>query len=74
MTNHKVTIFKPFPFQVGQKIRIDGSKRNGDWEIVGISEHKVTLRCPLSKKEFTWDLFCYFVDEKHNTPWPMEER
>jgi hypothetical protein len=24
MTKHKVTIFKPYPFQVGQKIRIEG--------------------------------------------------
>ena len=27
MTKHKVTIFKPYPFQVGQKIRIEGSTR-----------------------------------------------
>ncbi len=72
MTNHKVTIFKPYPFKVGQKIRIEGSKRNGDWEVVGINEHKVTLRCPLSKKEFSWDLFCHFTEEKDNASWPME--
>ncbi len=72
MTNHKVTFFKPYPFQVGQKVRIEGSNRNGDWEVVGISERKVTLRCPMSNKEFTWDMFCYCAEEKHNTPWPME--
>ncbi len=72
MTNHKVAFFKPYPFQVGQKIRIEGSNREGDWEVVGISDRKVTLRCPLSNKEFTWVLFCFFVEEKHNASWPME--
>ncbi len=74
MTNHKVTIFKPYPFKVGQRIRIEGSKRDGDWEVIGISESKITLRCPLSKKKFLWDLFCFFVEEKDNTSWPMEEK
>ena len=72
MSKHKVTIFKPYPFQVGQKIRIEGSKREGDWEVVDITDHKVTLRCPLSKKEYTWDLFCYFTEEKDDASWPIE--
>lgn len=72
MVNHKVTIFKPYSFEIGQKIRIEGSKREGDWEVVGIDDRNVTLRCPISKKEFTWDMFCYFAEEKDNSPWPME--
>ncbi len=72
MTKQKVTIFKPYPFEVGQKIRIDGSKREGDWEVTDMTERKVTLRCPLSNKEYAWDLFCYFTEEKDDTPWPME--
>ncbi len=72
MTKHKVSIFKPYPFQVGQKIRIDGSTRGGDWEVTDINERKVTLRCPLSNKEYTWDLFCYFTEEKDDTSWPAE--
>lgn len=72
MSKGNVTIFKPYPFRVGQKIRIEGSIRKGDWEVAGITESKVTLRCPISNKEFTWDLFCYFAEEKDNVPWPME--
>ena len=72
MPKHKVAIFKPYSFQVGQKIRIDGSTRGGDWEVTGVTESKVTLRCPLSNKEYTWDLFCYFTEEKDDAPWPME--
>ena len=70
MERHRVTIFTPYPFEIGQKIRIHGGPRNGDWEVIGLSEHKVTLRCPITKKEFKWDRFCYFVEEKENEQWP----
>jgi len=72
MKKHKVAIFKPYSFQVGQKIRIEGSKRKGDWEVADITEGKVTLRCPISNKEFTWDQFCYFTEENDGSPWPAE--
>ena len=73
MSNHKVTIFKQYPFQTGQKIRIEGSRRGGDWEGVAVNDRKVTLRCPVSHKQVEWDLFCYFVEEKDNSPWTMEK-
>ncbi len=73
MSQHKVTIFKPYPFEVGQKIRIEGSKRGGDWEVIGMSDRKVMLRCPVSHKEVEWDLFCYLLEEKENNPWPTEK-
>ncbi len=60
----KVTVFKPYPFTIGQKIYIDGGRRNGDWEVIGISDNKVRLRCPVSGREFEWNRFCYFVEEK----------
>ncbi|MBU1193405.1 MAG: hypothetical protein KKE62_03725 [Proteobacteria bacterium] len=66
---YDVSIFEPYPFKQGQKIRIEGSKRSGDWEVVGVTDAKVTLRCPISQKEFSWDRFCYFVEDKH-TGWP----
>lgn len=72
MTSHKVTIFRPYPFHVGQKIRIEGSGRGGDWEVIDITERKVTLRCPVSHKQFEWDRFCYFVEEKSRAAWPLE--
>jgi len=72
MALHKVTVFSPYPFQKGQKIRIEGSKRHGDWEVIDINERKIFLRCPISGKEFEWDRFCYFVEEQENAPWPRE--
>ncbi len=65
----KVTLFKAYPFEVGQKIRIEESPRFGDWEVIKVTEHKVTLRCPVSKKEITWNRFCYFAEE-HDREWP----
>ncbi len=73
MTDQTVTIFKPYPFRKGQKIRIEGSKRNGDWEVIGLTDRKVTLRCPVSKKEFEWDLFCYYVEDEDNSDWPKKD-
>lgn len=67
--DHDVTVFKPYPFKEGQKIRIEGSRRSGDWEVIGLSDTKVTLRCPISKKEVSWDRFCYFVHDTH-MKWP----
>ena len=69
----RVAIFEPYPFRVGQKIHIKGGPRNGDWEVIHISERKVKLRCPLSGREFEWDRFCYFVGEEEGIPWPEEK-
>jgi hypothetical protein len=65
----KVTVFKPYPFKKGQKIHIEGSNRSGDWEVIDISERKIRLRCPVSKKEVIWDRFCYFFEDQITT-WP----
>ncbi len=70
---HDVTLFTAYPFKVGQKIRIEGSRRSGDWEVVEVGEHKVTLKCPISKKEFSWTKFCYFSEEKTNSTWPLKD-
>lgn len=69
---HDVTVFKPYQFKIGQKIRIEDSRRKGDWEIVGISDHKVRLKCPISKKEFEWAQFCYFVEDEKDAIWPQK--
>lgn len=69
---HQVTLFKGYPFKVGQKIRIQDSPRAGDWEVIHITDHKVTLRCPLSGKEFSWGRFCYLVEETRR-PWPDKD-
>ncbi len=72
MTKHKVVIFKSYTLRVGQKIRIEGPKRQGDWEVADVTERKVTLRCPISNREYTWDLFCYLAEEKDDALWPVE--
>jgi hypothetical protein len=68
--NHTVITFRSYPFQIGQKIYIEDGPRHGDWEVIGVTDRKVTFRCPISHREFTWDRFCYFMDERINSPWP----
>lgn len=73
MKKYNVAIFKPYPFSVGQKIRIEGGPRNGDWEVIGLTEKKLKLRCPISLREFEWDRFCYATEDRVGSQWPKEE-
>lgn len=66
----RISFFRLYPFEVGQKITIEGGKRQGDWEVIGITERKVQLRCPVTSKEVEWDRFCYFVREEEVAEWP----
>ncbi|MCL7489550.1 MAG: hypothetical protein M8357_15390 [Desulfobulbaceae bacterium] len=70
--NKKILFFKRFPFEIGQRIHLEDGPRKGDWEVAGVDEKKVTLRCPVSGYEAHWDRFCYFVEEKQ-AAWPSAE-
>jgi len=70
---HDVTVFRAYPFEIGQKIRIEGGGRKGDWLVIGVSEDKVTLQCPISLREFSWPKFCYQVGEEHGVEWPQKD-
>ena len=71
MTRDNVTVFQPYPFEVGQKIRIESGARQGDWQVEEVTEKEITLKCPLSGREFTWHRFCYSVAEEKRE-WPQE--
>jgi len=73
MQKADVVIFKPYPFSVGQKLFIDGGPRKGDWEVIGVSDRKVNLRCPISAREFEWNRFCYYVEERVDEEWPHKD-
>ena len=73
MALHDVALFQPYPFVPGQKIRITGGKRAGDWLVIAVGERKLTLRCPISGREFEWDHFCYLLEEKRDVPWPATD-
>jgi hypothetical protein len=72
MSKDKIAIFDPYPFEKGQKINIATGPRKGDWEVIGISDRKVKLRCPISLREFEWNRFCYLV-EKRAQAWPQKD-
>ena len=74
MAQENIVFFSPYPFEPGQKIHIAGGPRRGDWEVVGVSDRKVTLRCPVSGRQFEWERFCYFVEEKAGVLWPASHQ
>lgn len=69
----RIIIFRPYPLEVGHKITIAHGPRAGDWEVVGVSERKVRLRCPVSHREVEWDRFCYLAEVRDQEPWPHAE-
>lgn len=73
MGKETVTIFRPYDFSVGQKIHIENGPRKGDWKVVGMTDRKVTLECPISLKTFEWNRFCYFVEELRDIAWPRND-
>ena len=70
METNNVTFFEAYPFRLGQKINIKSGPRKGDWEVIGVTDNKVKLRCPVSFREFEWNRFCYFVEDKSDVEWP----
>ena len=70
---HVVTVFAPYEFYEGQKIHIQSGPRRGDWEVVGLTESKVRLRCPVSLREFAWSRFCYRTEERIFDEWPQKD-
>lgn len=68
----QVSVFRPYPFEAGQKITIEGGPRQGDWEVLNVSDRKVKLRCPVTGREVEWNRFCYFVEEQETEQWPHE--
>lgn len=73
MEKHDIVVFKPYEFKVGQKIYIDGGPRSGDWEVIGLTDKKVKLKCPVSHREFEWNRFCYFAENQSDVRWPHKD-
>ncbi len=73
MVSQDVTVFEPYDFSPGEKIRINGGPRSGDWEVLSVTEKKVRLRCPISGTEVEWARFCYHREELKDAPWPNKE-
>ena len=70
---HAVTIFRPYQFQPGHKIYIDGGPRSGDWEVIEVGARKIKLRCPVSSRVIECDHFCFFTEEASGVAWPRHD-
>ena len=73
MGKHQVAFFQPYEFSIGQKIHIESGPRRGDWEVIGMTDTKITLKCPVSHREFAWNRFCYLVEERQIKEWPHRD-
>ena len=73
MSVERVIVFRPYAFQVGNKISIAGGPRHGDWEVIGVTERRIKLRCPVSGREVEWARFCYFIEERDVDEWPTKK-
>jgi len=69
MEKQTVTLFRPYDFVPGQKIHIESGPRKGDWKVVGMTDRKIKLQCPISLKTFEWNRFCYFAEEHKSAEW-----
>lgn len=67
-----MTVFRPYLFEIGEKIRIEAGPRQGDWLVVDLGEQKVTLECPISHKKFAWERFSYLSPQVEDRVWPAE--
>jgi hypothetical protein len=70
---HTVVRFTPHEFQEGDKICITGGPRKGDWLVIGVSERKLNLRCPVSGREVEWDSFCFHSETVTQKQWPTRD-
>ncbi len=73
MANDTVTLFKRYPLEVGQKIRLSGGPRSGDWLVIGVDERKMKLKCPVHGTEVEWDRFFADVEVLEEEEWPLKD-
>jgi len=55
------TIFKPYPFRVGEKIKRLRKGKMEDWEVAQVDEETVTVQCPIHGDVITWKRSHYWV-------------
>ncbi|KIX15530.1 hypothetical protein [Dethiosulfatarculus sandiegensis] len=72
MDKQWVFYFEPFELKAGQKINLTRGPRRGDWLVKEVTEHKVTLKCPVTGKEIKTDRFCFLLEERLVEKWPEE--
>lgn len=66
-----VTIFRQYSFRIGEKIHIADGQRRGDWQVVALTDTKVTLQCPKSGRVFSFNRFCYALETREQK-WPID--
>jgi hypothetical protein len=73
MVDHKVIVFREYPFVAGDKIHIGDGCLRGDWLVLGVDERKIQLRCPVSGREVEWERTFCFTEERRQAEWPEKQ-
>jgi hypothetical protein len=72
VAEHEVIVFREYQLKVGQKIHIADGFRRGDWLVIGCSERKIRLRCPVSGVEIECEKVFFFAEKRRQTEWPAD--
>jgi hypothetical protein len=67
------TTFHLVPLEPGQKIRILGVPRGGDWLVLDADDRKMRVRRPVSGKEVEWDRFLTVAEVLESEEWPKRK-
>ncbi len=70
MAEQEVIFFKEYPLSAGQRIHIEDGPRRGDWLVIGVTDKKIQLRCPVSGREVEWEKIFCLVSVSSGTEWP----
>jgi len=52
--SYRTTIFEPYPFRVGERIKRRRKGKLEDWDVIAVSDDEVTVKCPFHGMELTW--------------------
>ena len=52
--SYRTTIFEPYPFRVGERIKRRRKGKLEDWDVIAVTDDEVTVKCPFHGMELTW--------------------
>ena len=52
--SYRTTIFEPYPFRVGERIKRRRKGKLEDWDVIAVTADEVIVKCPFHGMELTW--------------------
>lgn len=54
MEEQAKTVFRPYPFKIGERIVRDRQGKLEDWDVIAVSAEAIVVKCPFHGMELTW--------------------